>query len=511
MKLNISFFLISALLLLGSCKDLNTVNTNNPDRDDVLSSGADLQAVLNGAYATWWQAVHGEQPVIALSVTADAYGMSWADFGAQRLGEEPRTAYNNRVSEEESYQLVAVAPWYGCLSAASSATDILRALEAGVSIDNGGPSDQSIRAGARFLRGVSWGYLGLIFDQGLLVDEDTDVTQPLSFADYDEMITAAVAELEAGIALAEQTGQNFILSVFSGLTLGETEFIQLSHSYTARFLAQWPRTEAENQTVNWQAVLEHAEQGLDFDFAPLADGNRWQSYHKYVFAETGQGNFWARLDQRLVAALDPSQPARYPEVIAEGEAPLDNPMASSEDRRLAADFVFLPKNNFPADRGEWHYSHYKHNRNKSDPSFAGNGATTGPMPAFLAADNTLLRAEALLRIGRKADAIAVINGGTRGSRGGLPPLSASASEAAVERAIFYERAIELLSTGPMGLWFDRRRIGPRQNYREVDALGGLQTGTPAHLPVPAEELRIREMEPYNFGGPADPEGTDPVF
>ncbi len=511
MKINIHCWLFLGLLLSSAgCKDLNTVS-NNPDRNDVLSSGADLLAVLNGGYAAWWQAVHGDHPAIALSVTADAYGMSWADFGAQRLGEEPRTAYNNRITEEESYRLVAEAPWYGCLSAASSANDILRALDNGVTIDNGGPSDQSIRAGAHFLRGVSWGYLGLIFDQGLLVDENTDVTQPLSFVPYRDMIPAAVAELEGAITLAEQTGQNFILSAFSGLTLGDDQFVRLSHSYAARFLAQWPRTEDENQAVDWQAVLEHARQGLDDDFAPLADGNLWQSYHKYAFAETGQGNFWARVDQRLVAALDPSQPARYPEVIAEGEPPLDNPMATSPDRRLTTDFVFLPNNNFPVDRGEWHFSHYKHNRNQSDPSFAGNGSTSGPMPAFLAADNELLRAEALLRLGRKGEAIEIINTGTRVRRGGLTPLATTAPAGEVERAILYERAIELLSTAPMNLWFDRRRSGPRQPYREVDALGGLQTGTPAQLPVPAQELRIQGMEPYNFGGPADPEGIDPVF
>ena len=63
----------------------------------------------------------------------------------------------------------------------------------------------------------------------------------------------------------------------------------------------------------------------------------------------------------------------------------------------------------------------------------------------------------------------------------------------------------------MGLWFDRRRTGARQEYNAVDALGGLQMGTPAQLPVPATELRIHGMEPYNFGGEKDPEGIVPVF
>jgi hypothetical protein len=285
----------------------------------------------------------------------------------------------------------------------------------------------------------------------------------------------------------------------------------LSHAYAARFLAQWPRTPAENDQVDWQAVQDHAEKGLTYNFAPMADGEAWQSYHKWVFAETGQGPFWARVDQRLIAALDPSQPSRYPETIAKGEAPLAKTEAQSKDNRLITDFTYFTKNNFPADRGEWHFSHYKHNRNLSDPDFAGDGSSTGPMPAFRAADNELLRIEALLQSGQKAQAITALNAGTLKTRGQLPSIPAQASETEVLRAIFYERAIELLSTAPAGLWLDRRRMMPRENYLEVTPLGGLQIGTPAQLPVPAEELRIQGALPYNFGGANDPEGIVPVY
>ncbi len=512
--MNPYFFRVSSLLLLlvfGACKDLNTFNDNNPDRNAVLSSGADLEIALAGAYVSWWQGVHGEHPAIGLSVAADTYGMSWGNFGAQRMGMEPRTIYNNRTTEDPDYRQVVEVPWFGCLSAVSTANDVLVALGKGVSIDNSGPQDQSIKAAAHLLRGLSWGYLGLLFDQTLLADENTDIESDIPFSTYAEAIASAVDELETGISIAEAQGDNFVHRYFNGLTLDEAGFIRLSHAYAARFLAQWPRTAAENNTVDWNAVLDHAEQGITVNFAPLADGKFWTSYQRYVFAETGLGPFWARVDQRLIAALDPSQPTRYPEVIALGEMPLAHPMATSTDARLASDFLFFAINNFPADRGEWHYSHYKHNRNISDPAFAGNGASTGPMPVFLAADNQLLRAEALLRLNRKSEAITLLNAGTRTTRGQLPALNTSATFEAVERAIFYERAIELLSTAPMGMWFDRRRIGARQDFDNVDALGGLQKGTPAQLPVPATELRIHGLDPYGFGGMGDPDGVVRVY
>lgn len=507
--LPLSWFFI--LLLTTACESLDTVNKNDPDRSDIVASGGDLLAVLNSGYAAWWRGVHEDHPVIALSVAADAYGMAWGDWGANRMGREPRTAYNNRSSEEKDYKQVAEAPWFGCLSAVSSANDVLIALDDGVSIDNGGPQDQTIRAAAHLLRGLAWGYLGLIFDRAILVDGALDSRQPIVFTPYPDAIEAAVTELDAAIAIADTAGEDFTHTFFNGLTLDDGAFSELCHSYAARFLAQWPRTPEESERVDWQAVLDHADQGLSYDFAPLADGNRWMSYHKHAFAETGQGPFWARVDQRLIAAMDPGQPTRYPEVVAEGEAPLTNPRATSDDRRLLSDFIFLETVNFPADLGEWHRSHYKHNRNQSDPSFAGDGSSGGPMPVFLAADNHLLKAEALLRLSRKSQSIDLINAGTRVQRGRLPPLPATATSEEVGRAVMYERAIELLSTAPMGLWFDRRRNAPRVPYREVDALGGLQAGTPAQLPVPADELNVQGLEPYNFGGPSDPQGIEPVF
>lgn len=495
------------LLPLAACDDLNTVNNNNPAREDLLNTGSDLQTVLRGGYVAFWQAVHDAHPAMALMVASDTYGCSWGNFGMQRMGDEPRRAYNNRSYEEADYKQVIADPWYGCLSAVSTANDILNALDRGLTIDKGGDQDITVEAAAYFLRGVSWGYLGLIFDQATLAYEDDDELTPLPFTPYREVIDAAVAELEKAIATAESTTGGFFHDYFNGVELGQAQFIQLCHSYAARFLAQWPRTAEENELADWGAVLNHAEQGIDYNFAPRADGNFWQSYHRYVFRETGLGPFWARVDQRLVAAMDPFQPTRYPETQALGEQPLGERMATSNDARLASDFAFEFMNNFPADRGEWHYSHYKHNRNLTDPGFAGNGSTAGPMPAFRAADNELLRAEAQLRLNQRTAAIQILNQGPRKTRGNLPNIPNTALPEEVMQAIMYERAIELLSTAPFSLWLDRRRIGPRQLYDQVNALGGLQVGTPAQLPVPAEELSLHGIKPYNFGGPRDPEGV----
>ena len=512
MNFKIFPYSLCTLLLIcsWSCEKLDTQNTNNPDRSSVLTSGSDLIAVLKGGYIAWWQGVHDDHPVIGVSVAADIYSLSLNNFGAQRMGLEPRQAYNNRNNEEEDYKRIVEDPWFGCLSAVSSANDIILALQNGITIDNGGAQDQSILAAARFLRGVSWGYMGLIFEKGLLVDETTTFQNGIDFSNYQDIIARSVEELEEAIEIAESVNIDFVHEYFNGIQLTEATFTALAHSYAARFLAQWPRTPEESALVDWNSVLAHAEVGITQDFAPIADGNFWQSYHKYVFNETGQGPFWARVDQRIVSVLDPNQPSRYPEVQAKGDPALTNRQATSPDARLTTDFIFLPENNFPAQNGEWHFSHYKHNRNVSDPSFSGNGSTSGPMPTFRVADNELLEAEALLRLNRLSEATSIINNGTRVARGRLPSLNSPSSEI-ILNAILYERAIELLSTAPMGFWFDRRRTADRLSFEALDGLGGLQNGTPAHLPVPARELGVQGLPTYNIGGETDPLGITPIF
>ena len=165
MKIYIKISLVALLAVFAGCKGLETENDNNPSRSAVLAVGTDLVAVLNGGYISFWQGVHDDHPAMGLSITSDTYGVSWGNFAGRRMGEEPRAAYNNRPSEEADYKQMVEDPWFDNLSAVSSANDVLIALENGITIDNGGPQDKSIEAASHFLRGVSWGYLGLLFDQ----------------------------------------------------------------------------------------------------------------------------------------------------------------------------------------------------------------------------------------------------------------------------------------------------------------------------------------------------------
>ena len=509
--MRLSFTLsITVALCLWSCESLDDTPQLTPDGNQVISKGTDHQETLRRGYATWWSSIHSPEVAVALGVTSDAYALPWDDFGAAAMGQEPRLSYRNLNSEPLDYRAIVETPWYGCLQAVADANDVLSALSEGISIDQNGPQDQSVRAAAYALRGLSWGYLSLFFDQAPLVDESTVLGTDITFMPYSGVNARSIAELEAAIQLANTNGIDFIHNYFNGLPLDGAAFAELAHSYAARFMAQVPRTIDENELVNWQAVLNHAEQGLTFNFAPFADGRDWISYQQYTLAETEAGPFWARADQRLIAAFDPAQPARYPQVEGNGDTPLSETQASSTDARLNSDFAYSSVVGFPAARGEWHFSHYRHRRQLSEPDLFGDGQT-GPMPTFLKADNDLLMAEALLRTGATTAAANLMDAGTRTARGSLAPLTGAATYFMVEEAILYERAIELFNTAPANLWLDRRRTRPRETTEGITALGGLQFGTPAQLPVPAAELRINGMEEYSFGGEQDPEGIERFF
>jgi hypothetical protein len=83
----------------------------------------------------------------------------------------------------------------------ADANDVLNALSQGVSIDQNGPQDQSVRAAAYALRGLSWGYLSLWFDQAPVVDENTKLGGTIEFLPYTTVNARAVEELEAAIQL----------------------------------------------------------------------------------------------------------------------------------------------------------------------------------------------------------------------------------------------------------------------------------------------------------------------
>jgi hypothetical protein len=192
----------------------------------------------------------------------------------------------------------------------------------------------------------------------------------------------------------------------------------------------------------------------------------------------------------VVNKLDPTMPSHWEDNASFPAPPVStNPNA---DKRIETDFAYLPSNNLPADRGYYHWSNYRFKRR----DFLSVWPPTGALPELMLAENDMYKAEVAAYTGDLSGAAAIINAGTRTTRGQLPSVAANLED--IIEAIHHERIIEMILTGS-GLQFFQMR---KRNL--------LQKGTPLHFPLPSKILEtFGESKPfYTFGGPDGQDGIN---
>jgi hypothetical protein len=291
--------------------------------------------------------------------------------------------------------------------------------------------------------------------------------------------------------------------------------VRLANSYAARILVYTPRSRAERAAVNWAEVIRRVDAGIQTDYAPLAQPD--------VFFDD-----WKRLVARLRTAGRPSDFGR-PSYWLIGPAdstngwvnwvatPNDNRQPfqmRTRDRRIQGTtgpaspgkYVGYNLNNiFAADRGTFRWSHYFFRRSGVDLTWQ-----TGPQLAMSVAEMDLLKAEALIRLGRAAEAVPLINR-TRIANGELPPVT-------VEGPPNEPGCVPRKESGACGSLWDALRyekgiegLGMNGVIAFLDARGWqtLPENTPVHLPIPGRELQTLQLPLYTFGGPVG-QGSAPA-
>ena len=504
-----------ALATLGvGCQDLEITNPNNPDRERVLSTPAAVQGLVSSTFNTWWEWVHDDSPVWAMSTMADEFTAAFFDFGILVASSEPRVAYNNSPNYEDAE--VNRDPWTGLNATLSAANDALRAIDGGIRITEGG-TDHTPRARAfgKFMQGLSHGYLALYFDRAFVIGETAELPVSEVAVPYDVVMDTALAELAAAIEIAE--ANTFTLPgtgwLFQEMT--SQELARLAHSYRARLMAQVARTRAERDAVDWAAVLAEIDAGITADFAPVAVAGIFFDDFKRVAARsrsTAPGDF-ARVDYWVVGPADSTN-----NFLAWVATPVQERLPFqlvTRDRRIhpagqpAGKGTYLgytTSNRYQASRGTYHQSRYYFHR-----LGAAEDWQTGPQEELTLTEMNLLRAEALIRLGRAAEALPFINASRTAA--GLEPVTVAGPPDApgcVPRkldgtcgslwdALRYEKRIEGLGVSPPGAFLDAR---------------GWQTlleGTPVHFPIPGRELQTLGQPIYTFGGsnPGSAPAPDP--
>jgi hypothetical protein len=487
MKINkFSFIALATLGLLFSCEDLDVPNENTPDFSKVLATPLDVETVAASIYNTVFSGQHrlnGVEPMLATA--ADHATCSWGNFGMRDMSWEPRDfawnntpAYANQAQSKSSYDR-----WY---SAIGSAVDVLTAIDIqGMDIVIDGV-DQTTRAKAfaKFGLGMSYGNLALVFDRAHVVDESQSAEGTLDAAlPYEDVAAAAVAYLEEALALSNASFTIPASWMGGPADVTSADFKKIINTSIARILSYLPRNSAELAGVDWNKVKTHADAGITADWIIQMDGtNRWYMESGDYLVYPG----WGRTDMYVVNLMEPSLPQHW-----EDSPTFPHPAepANPMDDRLVSDFAYLSSNDFLPARGYYHYSCYRLKR--YDAQYV---AAIGPKPTVMLAENDLLKAEARAYTGDLAGAAAIINAGTRVTRGGLDPVAANLTD--IVNAIHHERHVELYTTGCGIQFFEMRK-------RDL-----LQVGTPLHLPVPGQTLQLFGLTQfYTFGTTANADGV----
>jgi hypothetical protein len=374
-------------------------------------------------------------------------------------------------------------------SALSQVNDVLVQIEGGAVIKDAATTEM-VKAWCYFIQGLAHGHLAMAFEKGFIVDETTDL-ETLEWKSYADLGAAAVGYLDKAIAACN--GTSFILpdGWINGSNLTSTELAELCNFYAAKFMIHSTRNATENAAVNWSQVKTYCDNGLTSDFEILTDG-----YSTWVDRLMGfsQNYGWMRVDMRIINLMDSNYPSRWRD---DGVPPDAFHPATSADARLASDFTDAGPPPHRPERGYYHFSYYGYDRYPDLMSCASQ-ATCGTRAIHPVYENELMKAEAMVRTGDKAGAIAILNNAAypRKVRGGLADIAGTASEAEVLEAIFYERDIELFSHYFATGFCDMRR----RDY--------LQPGTIMNFPIPGKELETLGEEYYSLGGSFGVEGVD---
>jgi hypothetical protein len=500
-------------LVLAGCQDLAVQNPNEPDRERATKQPVSTESFVATSFRTWWPAAgHDDYPSWAFATISREITSGFADFGQLELSTEPRSAWNN--SPVNARNDVSEGPWYGLYGAISQVNDALISIDSGLVIVDATRTARA-KAVAKFVQGISHGYLGLYFDSAYVADEklalDT-ITTP-KFTAHPAVITAAIGQLDAAIAVANATA--FTLPVDSWLftNMASADLVRLSNSFVARLLAYSPRTRAERAAVDWNEVVRRIDAGVRTDFAPIGQPEiLWDDWKRLVArvrtasrpSDFGRPSYW------LLGPADSTNG-----FVNWAATPLDNRQPfqiRTKDRRIQGatgpaspgKYIGYNLNNiFAVSRGTWRYSHYYFHRFGTGESWQ-----TGPLTSLTVTEMDLLKAEALIRLGRATEALPLINK-TRVANGQLPPVTLDGppnEPGCVPRkvngqcgslwdALRYEKGIEMLGVSGVISFFDAR---------------GWQTlpeNSLAQLPIPGRELGTLRLPLYTYGGPGGQSST----
>lgn len=525
----------SSLLIAGvlafvaaGCQDLEITNPNNPDRQVVVSSATDVEALISTSFRRWFNMTQALTPSTAITCAADEFSSGFTDYGSHEQGLEPRNAIDNGPVSANSPNRTPFQTIYSIIGGVNIGLQAIDKYDLKIT-SSGADVTQRAWAFGKFVQGLTHGWEAMLYDKGWAFSETMDLDTVLFvegstqvqdlIRDYKVVRDTALAELAEALRIAQTTSFTLPGSYqgdwIPGIEMSNVEFQKLLHSFMARYMVYGARTPEERAQVNWAQVIDHVNKGITQDFAPMGTPDIMDSGYKNRAARqrtTTPGDFM-RVDYQLVGVAD--QGSGFVNWHAQAWANR-NPwvMTNVQDRRIIKSPTATCTSNtanslanegkymgchvatvFSASRGTGQRSYYYYHREGR-----GTAYNTGPLLIMTVAEMDLLKAEGLIRLGRAAEAVPLVNK-TRVAVGELPPVTLDG----VPGPFCTPRKFN----GDCGSLWDALRYEKRMEGIGTDAAiahwdsrgwGAFVINTPLDYPIPGDQLELMGIPMYTTGG-----------
>jgi len=317
--------LVTAAVLTGGC-DMNTTNPNAPDTKRAFGTPEGLTQLLAGAIQTW-VGTRDNYFVLPLTAQADNYTASWNNAAIRfysSVGSDcaSRCGWTNSATAPEAAGgPIIEAQWYGYYSVLNAATLVVsRRVKDGICFDDDCSADSTntarVMTMAKMLQGFALAGIALVYDQGFILDENSDLTNPtsLSFSTRAQIRDAAMQKLNEAYAYAAapldtawKTESDW-MGLGQGQAYSSAQIQQVIRTAQAELMAMFPRTAAENAAVDWAQVATYASQGVSsgtpFHWDYYVDINNRECGLECI-KNWGNSIGTMRVDTRVAKMLDP--------------------------------------------------------------------------------------------------------------------------------------------------------------------------------------------------------------
>ncbi|MCA2983136.1 hypothetical protein [Gemmatimonas sp.] len=507
----------AALAALGGCMSLDVTDPNNLSIETVFTNPSNAEAALVGSFKAYTELARGSCPTIPLEIYGNIQSSTSTTYLEYSI--EPRQPINNRDNLNCLSRYIFNTSYEAAAGAREAFIGIKQNNLKYGTISTQFPDGRdtpSRKIFARFVIGISQLKLALLMDQAYLTDTITpgynQIVQELT--PWPAVLDNARQQLRAAITEARNTPDFTLPLLFvnnvANRAINRDELVRVMQSFLVRADVYSARTPQQRAAVNWAAVLARLDSTITRDFGYVADPAVAGTGSTYITNSFAQNTL--RLSNRFIGPADTS--GQYQAWLARPVAQRNAFVMATPDLRIRNATTPAPTVPTPAPiriqrvtttmgsaaNAPYITSFYRHVR------FLNVAADSGSrtfVPVITVQEMQFIRAEALFRLGRFADAAAIINP-SRVAAGLRPvgPTGPPAGRDCVPRkddgscgdlfdAIMYEKRMELFP------------LEGDINYLDQRGWGRLLPGTPLHIPVNGRELITRGFPFYTFGGTDD--------